>query len=228
VNPAVLENLFRQQSGPWKRIALDYINLVIEAIKAYSGKIFVDVIPDGDVREKLGSRITRMQEAAYAEATAEFLRILNDERGGILQTVNHYYADTLAAIREERVRGRLQAMGLGDELMGGFNLLDVMKTVHLSNEDQSVNDVHDILKAYYKIAVKRFADNVVIQVVERHILGPDGPVRAFSPDMVNDLDERELMDIAGEKFTTSSMRNELVVKCERFQTALEIATQAGV
>ncbi|KAL2845913.1 hypothetical protein BJY01DRAFT_247427 [Aspergillus pseudoustus] len=103
-----------------------------------------------------------------------------------------------------------------------------MKTMHLSNEQQTVNDIHDILKAYYKIALKRFTDNVVLQVVERHILGPNGPVRAFSPDMVNDLDEAELMEIAGESFSTVSTRNDLVAQRERYEKALGFAKQAGI
>lgn len=39
------------------------------------------------------------------------------------------------------------------------------------SEEQAVHDIHDMLKAYYKVLFKRFTDNVIIQVVERHILG---------------------------------------------------------
>ncbi|KAL5048581.1 hypothetical protein BDW71DRAFT_213326 [Aspergillus fruticulosus] len=228
VNPRVLQNLFRQQSAPWKGIALAHIDKVSEAAKAYNEEILSTIVHDEDVRDKLVSRVMRVQDAAHARAKTEFARILDDERRGILQTVNHYYADTLNSIRDERVRARLKHMGLQDNTVGQFNIAEVMKRVHLSNEDQAVNDIHDILKAYYKVAMKRFADNVVIQIVERYILGQDGPVRALCSDMVNDLDEGELLEIAGENFLTSSLRNELISKCERFQQALEIAKQAGV
>ena len=30
---------------------------------------------------------------------------------------------------------------------------------------QTINDIHNILKAYYKAALKRYTDNVVIQIV---------------------------------------------------------------
>lgn len=63
----------------------------------------------------------------------------------------------------------------------------VMKGVYLSNEDQAVNDIHDILKAYYKVAMKRFTDNIVLQIGERLILNPDGPVKTLSPDLIGDL-----------------------------------------
>jgi hypothetical protein len=101
-----------------------------------------------------------------------------------------------------------------------------MESVHLGNEDQAVNDIHDTLKAYYKVALKRFTDNVVLQITERLLLGPNGPVKTFSPEMIGDLQDIELTDLAGKNFATSSTRNELMNKHERFQKALDIAKQA--
>ncbi|KAL2845912.1 hypothetical protein BJY01DRAFT_247426 [Aspergillus pseudoustus] len=108
VNPSVLENLFRQQTASWEPIANNYIQKVTNAVKAYNGKVLPTIITESDVLEKLLRRLVQTQEAAYSAATTEFCRILNDERDGILQTVNHYFADNLNAIREERVRFRLQ------------------------------------------------------------------------------------------------------------------------
>ncbi|OJI99742.1 hypothetical protein ASPVEDRAFT_60628 [Aspergillus versicolor CBS 583.65] len=216
VNPRVLESLFRQQSRPWGEIALTYISRVTRAVKAFNKDILIQIIRDGDVREQLASHLSRVEDSTHSRAVKEFNHVLNDERSGILQTVNHYYADTLSAIRDERVRA------------SQVNMNQIMKHVHLSNEQQAVNDIHDILKAYYKVALKRFADNVVIQIVERHILGREGPVRALCSDMVNELDDNELLRIAGENFSTSATRNDLVAKCERFHMALEVAKQAGI
>lgn len=163
---------------------------------------------------------------ACTRAHHQLRKILNDERGGILQTVNHYFADTLSAIRRERILARLKANGMEDGFV--FEMSEVMDSVHLSNEDQAVNDIHDILKAYYRLAMKRFTDNIVVQVTERHILGIYGPVKALSTEMIGELQDEELMDIAGENFATSSARTELIAKCNRFHKALDIAKQALV
>ena len=95
-------------------------------------------------------------------------------------------------------------------------------------EDQAVNDIHGTLKAYYKVAMKRFTDNVVVQITERVLLGLDGPVKTLTPELINDLQDHELMELAGENFATSSNRNELMNKYDRFQRALDIAKQALV
>jgi hypothetical protein len=226
VNPRVLENMFRQQSSPWKNIATIYIEKVVTATQRFNESLFERMIPDEELRQKVKARLSAMEIRACMDANQQLVKILEDERGGILQTVNHYFAENLSAIREDRVIARLEDAGF--ENGDSFDMAGVMKRVHLSNEDQAVNDIHDILKAYYKVAMKRFTDNVVVQVAERYLLGPEGPVKSLSPDLIADLGDDDLMEIAGENFITSSRRNELTTKFERFQRALEIARQAAV
>ena len=74
--------------------------------------------------------------------------------------------------------------------------------------------------------MKRFTDNIVLQVTERLYLGPEGPVKTFSPELIGDLQDGELLDLAGESFATSSTRNELQNKYDRLQRALVIAREA--
>lgn len=154
VNPVVLENMFRQQSSPWNDIAMIYMGRVSTAVHEFNKAIFGRMISDEDLREKLELKLFKLEKVTRTRASEELSTILKDERGGILQTVNHYYADTLSAIREERVLARLKAAGFYDG--AEFNMDNVLRSVHLRNEDQAVNDIHDILKAYYKVAMKRF------------------------------------------------------------------------
>tara|TARA_R110002003_G_scaffold2979_1_gene24738 strand:- start:1855 stop:3066 length:1212 start_codon:yes stop_codon:yes gene_type:complete len=226
VNPRVLENMFRQQSGPWKSIATVYVERIVTALRNFNDAIFKEKVVDDDLRQKLAAKLSQGHEVAHEKAKQTLLTILSDEREGILQTVNHYFADTLSSIRESRVLARLENAGFQDGSV--IDLQRLMQSVHLSNEDQAVNDIHDTLKAYYKVAMKRFTDNVVVQITERVLLGLEGPVKILTPELINDLQDHELMELAGENFATSSNRNELMNKYERFQRALDIAKQALV
>ncbi|ORY19613.1 P-loop containing nucleoside triphosphate hydrolase protein [Clohesyomyces aquaticus] len=226
VNPRVPENTLRQQSGPWKNIATVHIDTVSEVVRKFNDAVFISRISDDELRRKLTAKLSRGHKATHNNANQQLFTILNDERGGILQTVNHYFADTLSAIREKRVLARLKAAGF--ENGSRVDLASMVKGIHLSNEDQAVNDIYDTLKAYYKVALKRFTDNVVLQITERLMLGPGGPVKILSPEMIGDLQDSELADLAGENFSTSGMRNELTNKYERLQKALDIAKQAFV
>lgn len=103
-----------------------------------------------------------------------------------------------------------------------------MSQLHLSNEDQVAYDIHDILKAYYKVELERFCGNMVVQVTERHLLGHEGPVKVLSPELVAGLSDLELADVASENFATSSLKAELQARADRLRKALGLANQTGV
>ncbi|PIG84605.1 hypothetical protein AARAC_010921 [Aspergillus arachidicola] len=224
VNPTVLQNMFRQQSSPWGNIAMNYLKKTASSVHSFNEIIFKKIIPDDDIRDKVVGILSRPGEETYRQARDQLLTIVNDERGGILQTVNHYFADTLSSTRQERVLARLEGLGLKDGI--SLDMATVLQGVHLSNEEQAVFDIHDILKAYYKVAMKRFMDNVVVQVSERYILGEGGPVKTFSPDLIGGFEDDLLTEIAGENFSTASRRNDLVSTAARFREALDIAKRA--
>lgn len=51
------------------------------------------------------------------------------------------------------------------------------RTSNSSNLEHTVCDLHDILRSYYKVARKRFVDNVCMQAADYHLVtGPDTPI----------------------------------------------------
>jgi hypothetical protein len=73
--------------------------------------------------------------------------------------------------------------------------------------------------------LKRFTDNVVIQVVERYYLRPEGPVKSISAEYIAALSDMDLAHLAAENYATSSSRNDVNAKLERLQKALAIAEE---
>jgi hypothetical protein len=119
-------------------------------------------------------------------------------------------------------------LGLEDGAHLQVNLKAIVGAAHLSNEDQAVNDIHDILKAYYQVAMKRFMDNVILQVMEIIYLGDDGPVKAISPEYVGTLSETDLSNIAAESYATSSVRTDICYRIERLDKALSLAQNQAI
>jgi len=60
----------------------------------------------------------------------------------------------------------------------------VNSLIYQNPELIGVLNTHDSLAAYYDVALYRFIDNFALQVVERHLLGPRGPLRLFNSDYV--------------------------------------------
>jgi len=230
VNPAVLEGLFRQQAASWEPIAKDYLIKVNKAVLRHIKRSCEDLITDKTIRKRIGDRNKRAVAKSFQLASAQLDQILQDELGGVLQTTNNYFAENLAKNRHDRVLIRLQkflapmeqtAEG-GIPAYVGLNLDDLIKRTHLSNEDSAVYDIHDILKAYYKVAMKRFVDNVTLQVTERHYMGPTGPLKYFSPGYVGGLSDDELKNLAGESKATTMERERLTTLLGQLEKALKL------
>ena len=80
----------------------------------------------------------------------------------------------------------------------------------MSNTEHTVREMHDILCAYYKVARKRFVDNMVMQAAEYYLVsGPDSPLKLFRPTFVAELTEEQLEEIAGEEIGLKRMRRQL-------------------
>lgn len=160
----MLENLLRQQSENWQPLARAYIDIVDQLVHYHNELPFQDIAKDEAIRRSITERNKRAALVTREAAIAQLNKILEDEMNGILQTTNHYFADNLASNKQERVLLRLQKF-LGDENVtdgkvtaAGYKLTDILKAANMSKEDAAFFDIHDILKAYYKVAIKRFVD----------------------------------------------------------------------
>ncbi|MCJ1250724.1 hypothetical protein MMC30_007952 [Trapelia coarctata] len=229
VNLVVLERLFNQQARPWDDIANGHLASIFAKISGCNHALFDKVCPDAHVCEKIRSRIQPFIAVAYNKAHAELAALLKDERSGHLFTNNHYLADNLQAARADRFLNGLKRIGFKDGQMypATINFAQMKANVHLSNETSAVYDIHDILKAYYKVSIKRFIDNVGNQIVERTLLGPEGPLAIFTPQYVSGLSDEEKAAIAGEDEVTTETRSELGMQIERLMVARKICRGRG-
>lgn len=77
----------------------------------------------------------------------------------------------------------------------------------MSNQEHVVQEMHDILESYYKVARKRVVDVIVMQAVMYHLLsGPESPLKVLSPELVSSLTPEQLELIAGENAGTKKKR----------------------
>lgn len=223
VNPVVVQNLFRQQAKQWRAISESHLEKIDVLISEYNQRVLESIFIEDDVRQQMHKRNQRPSTFAKNAAKVQLEKLLADELCGILQTTNHYYADNLAAARQDRVISRLKKMGLSDDKYQNVKLSQVKEVTHLSNEDQAVFDIHDILKAYYKVALKRFTDSVVLQVIERCYLGPEGPVMLITPEYIGEFSDQDLDEVAHETYDTARARNDNGTRLQRLEQALAIA-----
>ena len=222
-NPAVIVALFRHQTAQWEAIANNHLARVIKLISTCNDQLFAQACPVENIRTKIRAQVAFKEDQAIMEAPkTELAKLLEDERSGCLATVNHYFADNLAKARADRFSARLKKLGFVDG--SPINFQSLTSVVSLSNEASAIYDIHDTLKAYYKVALKRFIDNVVIQVIERNLLSTNGPLSIFTAEYVGGLTATELASIAGEDFRTSNTRTELGYQIARLEEARKVCS----
>ncbi|OJD16945.1 hypothetical protein AJ78_02927 [Emergomyces pasteurianus Ep9510] len=167
---------------------------------------------DERVRTNLLSNMMDRLIERYRMALEQVLFLLQVERVGTPMTQNHYFNDNLQKCRQKRIYTALESMGVAVAGMPGkiVRLENILHRNPMSNTRHTVQDIHDILESYYKVARKRFVDNVCMQAADHHLItGPNTPLKLLSPAYILDLTAHQLEDIAGEDPGLTRKRKQL-------------------
>jgi len=156
-----------------------YVAKWIPCSKAFSDKVF-DVVVAASERaiESLVTTAPHLAAAMTHKVRSEWGRAKQDLEERLREliadestpaTQNHYFYDMLNKIRNERTRARvmkLPAAGGDKALVSREAVLQMLTSAvgGRSNKEQELDDMIAYLKAYWKVASKRFIDNVANRV----------------------------------------------------------------
>jgi hypothetical protein len=228
INPIVKGELWKQQTVSWKRIGEEALTKIEHTVESVNRALFECACPDADLRLKVQA-LLQEDLKAFDDAKDELKRLLENEQEADLFTLNPIRQQKQLAYHDLRIKA----------INEKFRIQRPNDTLHGPNEPSRINPVstdtiinsiiyqnpelsgilstHDSLAAYYDIALYRFIDNFALQVVERHLLGPRGPLRLFNSDYVTQKlygaqNEAKLNELAGENPKIAQERNELDAK----------------
>jgi hypothetical protein len=208
-----------------------HTSAAIVIVHQFIKELLEEVCPDTCVRQELWETLLldKLQEA-YTKAMDHANFLLKIERQGILTTCNHYFNSNLQNARGERVIAALKRSGtyqrLSLEEQDGWVFTDAQMSnlsIDRSNIDQVREDIHDILKSYYKVSRKRFVDVVCQQVIYHFLLNSErSPLKLFSTDLVLSLSDDQLNAIASEDLGTKFERERLTQEVARLEMAVKV------
>jgi len=226
-DPSLLPIMFQVQSKKWDRLALAYISDVIRVVHSFATDLLLALCPDPRVRSNLWTLITDQLLERYERAISHTDFILRVERKGTPLTTNHYFNDNLQKARVERLKtalkGQATAVEFGNEHRLMVNMDAIVHSVQMGNIEHTVEDIHAILKSYYKVARKRFVDVVCMQAADYFLVtGSESPLRLFTPSFVHRLSLDSVNLIAGEDVVTKRTRSLLFheIQCLKAGKAL--------
>lgn len=226
-DPSLLSIVFQQQSKKWDHLALGYISNVIRVVHSFTIDLLSALCPDERVRSSLWTLIADELLVRYEKAMSHTRFILRVERKGTPLTTNHYFNDNLQKARVERLRNALSDQTVEVRFNSGTRKVVTMDallhSVQIGNIENTVEDIHAILKSYYKVARKRFVDVVCMQAADYFVVsGSESPLRLFTPTFVHHLSSDNLDLVAGEDIVSKRTRSALIQEIESLKAGKKL------
>ncbi|OLN97026.1 Interferon-induced GTP-binding protein Mx2 [Colletotrichum chlorophyti] len=231
-NNVLLSELFHEQSSPWRNIAEQHVSTVLEDVSLWVEEAIDNLVHEERLRREVFVLCNERLGASRTRAFEELNKILSDENKHPI-TYNHYYTDNIQkarhdsqkqAVRQalrmataEDWKGKCHISNLPEDMDRLLNSLQLRICVDM--ERQACNEALAGLKAYYKVAMKTFVDNVCRQVIERHIMTP--LPETFSPTTIAHFSEAELLRIGSEQDTELARRSKLDVAAQGLRRSLQ-------
>lgn len=240
---ALLGTIFKEQSRRWEPLVLSHVSSAILVVHQFILDLLIHVFgagsagddDDGEgdsdaqqVRTELYENVLleKLQDS-YKHAMNHARFLLEIEREGKPTTYNTCFAEELNRGQGERLAKNLGSLAHVDEagnksvLLGAA--LSAIRIGDKSNPKQATEYLHDVLRSYYQVSVKRFVDVVCQQVVDHFLLnGKGSPLHVFSTELVLDLSAGTLEMIAGEDQVTKQERERLAREIDSLQAAMKV------
>ena len=229
IGPSILPTIWQEQSKNWEGLTLAYIADIVFFVHDFIFKALAHICPDEGVRLGLWSVLQEQLVTRYRAAVDHVRFIIRVERFGTPLTTNHYFNENLQKCKTSRLEKLLEKHAEISHNSNGWaqpdkvvRLKRISQSMAMDNTEHTIQDLHDILDSYYKVARKRFVDTVCMQGSDFYLLtGVDSPLRIFGTAFVSELSTTQLDLIAGEDLSTKQLRKALKNEI----TALEKGTK---
>ncbi|KAH7072271.1 P-loop containing nucleoside triphosphate hydrolase protein [Paraphoma chrysanthemicola] len=236
-NPLIISDLFLEQSGPWPTLASHHMEQVARAATRFLQQL-VSHIADASTSGALFQTLVEPAlESIIQEAKRKTTDLLRPHQQGHPITYNHYFTETVQQVKRDRNRAELTRIiqdvfkvtsldpfpsSPFQQMMIDYRPLLEALMEH-NNPDMNryaCSEALDCMQAYYKVAFKRFIDDIAVQAVETNLMAKLGDI--LSPIRVSNLSADVVTSVAGESDESHAKRKRLTNQLDVLIQGLEI------
>ncbi|KAI9929494.1 hypothetical protein MW887_000967 [Aspergillus wentii] len=225
-NPMIVRELFLEQSRPWEEIACSHVKEVWKASGDFL-ELAIDYIADEATSATLLREIIRPALSELREIVDQKIReLLDPHQKSHPITYNHSFAENIQRIRNEREERQitqclesflnvteLSTDAYFDDSIDLIGLRkSLLQSLQPSRTDYAPYEALDCMLAYYQVALKRFIDDVAVEVIETKLVSFLSNI--FTPMSVFTMPDHLVQRIAGESEESQMIREELTKKLE--------------
>ncbi|KAK9773159.1 putative GED domain-containing protein [Seiridium cardinale] len=230
-NPLVIGDLFSRQCKPWEPITQNLVEQIHEAAATTFNKMVSEIC---DVNTQ-----TRLMRGMIQPSLHRLRNDLKNKVDELLRphltihpiTYNDYLTETVQEIQTGRHTRHFDKLSLRlcDETADTASNHQEVRLASLLHglregtkpnvEEYSASLAADVAAAYYKVALKKFIDDVSVNAIEACLVQclPD----VFSPSVVWDLSDDDIELLGSEDNTTITERMELTQKLNILEEGLK-------
>ncbi|KAJ5989698.1 dynamin, partial [Penicillium waksmanii] len=179
---SILSTVMKKQSAKWPPLAEGYICDIISIVHNFISTAMTISCRDDVLHSNILSFLMDGLIERYQKSLSMTGFLLKIEREGTPMSQNHYLNSYLQKCRQERIASAVKKTSFSVDMHDGskrdcYQVSDLARIHHMGNFKQTVEDIHDILKSYYKVARKGFVDNVCMQAADFYpVTEPEAPM----------------------------------------------------
>ncbi|KAK0719412.1 P-loop containing nucleoside triphosphate hydrolase protein [Lasiosphaeris hirsuta] len=234
-NPMIISDLFLEQSKPWESIAREHVKTVCDSARCFLDLVvthIADVSTAKSLQREICDPALNDLRKSLDEKIGEFLK---PHQEGHPITYNHYFTEALESVRRESVEkatSRVLEAYFGVNIsaqtyIGGthYNLDDLVSKLTACHDREpdvdkfAAKEALDCMTAYYKVALKRFIDDVAIEVIEAKLVSTLHTI--LEPVCIFKMPDDQVSRIAGESEESRTQREQLTKQLGVLKKGLE-------
>ncbi|KAH6954429.1 P-loop containing nucleoside triphosphate hydrolase protein [Fusarium avenaceum] len=220
-NPLIVNDLFVEQCAPWKDIAMQFGEEILGAVQITTDLIVEQIaaseVSEGILKlihaeiEGLKVNMDAQIDALLASAAQHLITSNSQLTRNVQRTQQNRHKRTITALINDMF-GKARFDGTDKKI--SINPVELLK---LAGEGREPNMERfgsalavDYMKAYYKVAVDRFIDDVSVLAIEDCLISKLSSL--FRSGFVAEMSDEELSLLAGETEESRSKREHLTAK----------------
>ncbi|KAL2784217.1 dynamin family protein [Aspergillus keveii] len=225
-NQLLVGNLFRDQSKPWEDLGRDHLIKAWDSVR-YFVFLLLQHLTDEHTSALLAGSVIEAEMEGMKQALLDKLDELttHTKRGhplpvgkSFLTQIQKARSDRLVNSLKSKLANTTKDHSVPLSNISVFDLQVAIAELEKSRDEFAAADIVDQMQAYYDIAILTFVDNVATLGIENCLLGP--LQRIFSSQVVNDMDDAQIRELAAEPLYVMEERNRLAQELEKLQVGL--------
>ncbi|KAJ4342112.1 hypothetical protein N0V95_007048 [Ascochyta clinopodiicola] len=233
-NPMIISDLFLEQSCAWQALATSHIDQVAQAVTKFLQHLISHIADASTSGVLFQTLVEPALESVVKDAKRKTTDLLAPHKYGHPITYNHYFTETVQQVKRERSRVELTRLikkvfgvkSLGPSAQEEYVIRDyrplLSALMERNNPDMNqyaCSEALDCMQAYYKVAFKRFVDDIAVEAIETNLVAKLSDI--LSPIKVTYLAADVVTSIAGESEQSRSKRKQLTNQLDVLVQGLE-------